>query len=376
MDTPKQFGTLLLRPETVRTIRKLGWTEPTPIQSKVIPAMAEGRDLVGQAQTGSGKTAAYGIPLVERLDPASRALQALVLVPTRELALQVAEDVRALGRERRFLVTAVFGGQSMVRQIEELRRGPQIVVATPGRLLDHLRRGTIGIGSAGVVILDEADRMLDMGFLPDVSSILARTPRSRQTALFSATMPLEIRAVAEQQMRSPVWVRIASPAPTVETVEQFYLEVAEEDKVRALRLLVDREPITSGLVFRRTRHRADRLARSLGRKHPIGVLHGGMLEGARLRALREFEAKRTRLLIATNVAARGLDLPEISHVINYDIPEDADMYIHRVGRTARAGRAGTAITFVGQHDIEAFDQLQRRVGPRLKRHPLNLYAGA
>ncbi len=376
MDTPKQFGTLLLRPETVRTIRKLGWTEPTPIQSKVIPVMAEGRDLVGQAQTGSGKTAAYGIPLVERLDPASRALQALVLVPTRELALQVAEDVRALGRERRFLVAAVFGGQSMVRQIEELRRGPQIVVATPGRLLDHLRRGTIGIGSAGVVILDEADRMLDMGFLPDVSSILARTPRSRQTALFSATMPLEIRAVAEQQMRSPVWVRIASPAPTVETVEQFYLEVAEEDKVRALRLLVDREPITSGLVFRRTRHRADRLARSLGRNHRIGVLHGGMLEGARLRALREFEAKRTRLLIATNVAARGLDLPEISHVINYDIPEDVEMYIHRVGRTARAGRAGTAITFVGQHDIEAFDQLQRRVGPGLKRHPLNLYERA
>lgn len=336
--------------------------------------MSVGRDLVGQAQTGSGKTAAYGIPLVERLDPARPALQALILVPTRELALQVAEDVRALGRGRQFSVAAVFGGHSMVRQIEALRRGPQIVVATPGRLLDHMRRGTANITTAGIVVLDEADRMLDMGFLPDVLRILARTPRSRQTALFSATMPAEIRDVAEQQMRSPVWVRIQTPAPTVDTVEQFYLEVAEEDKVRALRLLVDREPITSGLVFRRTRHRADRLARSLGRNHRIGVLHGGMQEGARLRALREFEAKRIRLLIATNVASRGLDLPEISHVINYDIPEDVETYIHRVGRTARAGRAGTAITFVGQHDLEAFDQLQRQVGPRLKRHSLNIYA--
>ena len=371
--TPEQFGELPLRSETLRAIRRLGWTEPTPIQSQVIPLMTAGRDLIGQAETGSGKTGAYGIPLVERLDPAARTIQALILVPTRELALQVADDVRALGRERRLSVAVVYGGHSMVRQIEDLRRGPQIVVATPGRLLDHMQRGTIDIGTAGVVVLDEADRMLDMGFLPDVSRILVRTPRSRQTVLFSATMPSEIYAIAKQQMRDPVWVRIDAPVPTVSTVRQFYLEVTEEDKTKALRQLLVREPITSGLVFRRTRHRVDRLARALGRTGGVGVIHGGMLEGARLRALRQFEEKRTRLLIATNVAARGLDLPEISHVINYDMPEDVDTYIHRVGRTARAGRSGTAITFVGQYDLEALDLLRRKLGPALKRHPLNLY---
>jgi len=370
----EQFGDRPLRPETLRAIRRLGWTEPTPIQSRVIPLMTAGRDLIGQAQTGSGKTGAYGIPLAERLDPTARTIQALILVPTRELALQVADDVRALGRERRLLITVVYGGHSMARQIEDLRRGPQIVVATPGRLLDHMQRGTIDIGTAGVVVLDEADRMLDMGFLPDVSRILGRTPRSRQTVLFSATMPSEIYAIAKQQMRDPVWVRIDGPLPTVSTVGQFYLEVAEEDKVTALRQLLVREPITSGLVFRRTRHRVDRLARALGRTGRVGVIHGGLLEGARLRALREFEEKRTRLLIATNVAARGLDLPEISHVINYDMPEDVDTYIHRVGRTARAGRSGTAITFVGQYDLDALDLLRRKLGPALQRHPLNLYA--
>ncbi len=373
-ETPSQFGTLTLRSETLRAIRRLGWTAPTPIQARVIPLMTTGRDLIGQAQTGSGKTGAYGIPLAERLDPSARTLQALVLVPTRELALQVAEDVRALGRERRLAVAAVFGGASMINQIEDLRRGPQIVVATPGRLLDHMQRGTVNIGTAGVVVLDEADRMLDMGFLPDVSRILAKTPRARQTVLFSATMPREICAIAEKQMREPEWVRIEAPAPTVETVEQFYLEVAEEDKVRALRQLLVKEPITSGLVFRRTRHRADRLARAIGRHGRIGVIHGGLRESARLKALREFEQKRTQLLIATNVASRGLDLPEISHVINYDIPEDVETYIHRVGRTARAGRPGTAITFVGQYDLEAFEVLRRQFDRALKRHPLNIYA--
>jgi len=336
--------------------------------------MASGRDLVGQAQTGSGKTAAYGIPIVERLDPAARVLQALILVPTRELALQVADDVRALGRERRLAVVPLYGGQVISRQIAELRRLPHIAVATPGRLLDHMERGTVHLGTVATVILDEADRMLDMGFLPDVSRILAQTPTARQTALFSATIPSEIRGVAQKHMRNATWVRIEAPVPTVDTVEQFYLEVAEEDKVKALRRLLVKEPISSGLVFRRTRHRVDRLARALDRHGRIGVIHGGMMEAARLRALRAFEEKRTQLLIATNVAARGLDLPEISHVINFDMPEDVDTYIHRIGRTARAGRSGTAITFVGQYDIEMFDQIRLKVGATLKRHPLNLYA--
>ncbi|MDR7506694.1 MAG: DEAD/DEAH box helicase [Armatimonadota bacterium] len=370
---PARFGDLVVRPETARAVAALGWTHPTPIQVRVIPLLREGRDVVGQAQTGSGKTGAYGIPLAERLDPARRQGQALVLVPTRELALQVAQDLQALGQPRGLRPAALFGGASMDAQIQELRRGPHLIVATPGRLLDHLRRGTVRLDAAATVILDEADRMLDMGFLPDVTRILGHTPRTRQTALFSATMPAEVRAVAEAQMRQPVWIRITADRPTVPTVTQFYLEVAEQDKVRALRRLLRTEPVEAALVFRRTQHRADRLARALARDLRVGLLHGGLPQGARLRALREFAARRTPVLVATNVAARGLDLPEVSHVINFDMPEDVETYIHRVGRTARAGRPGVAITFVSQHDIAMFDDLRRALGPALRKHPLNIY---
>ncbi|MDR7402805.1 MAG: DEAD/DEAH box helicase [Armatimonadota bacterium] len=370
---PARFGDLVVRPETARAVAALGWTHPTPIQVRVIPLLREGRDVVGQAQTGSGKTGAYGIPLAERLDPARRQGQALVLVPTRELALQVAQDLQALGQPRGLRPAALFGGASMDAQIQELRRGPHLIVATPGRLLDHLRRGTVRLDAAATVILDEADRMLDMGFLPDVTRILGHTPRTRQTALFSATMPAEVRAVAEAQMRQPVWIRITADRPTVPTVTQFYLEVAEQDKVRALRRLLRTEPVEAALVFRRTQHRADRLARALARDLRVGLLHGGLPQGARLRALREFASRRTPVLVATNVAARGLDLPEVSHVINFDMPEDVETYIHRVGRTARAGRPGVAITFVSQHDIAMFDDLRRALGPALRKHLLNIY---
>lgn len=368
------FGGLVLRPETLRAIHTMGWEDPTPIQAQVIPVMLEGRDLVGQAQTGSGKTGAYGIPLVERIDPQTRDLQALVLVPTRELALQVSDEVRALGRGRGIKVITLFGGQAIERQFADLRRHPHIAVATPGRLLDHMRRGTISLGRVRTVVLDEADRMLDMGFLPDVTLILNAVPGQRQTALFSATIPAEIRTIANRQMQNPVSVRIAAPAPTVDTVEQFYVEVAEEDKIKALRRLLQEESIESALVFRRTKHRADRLATSLGRHHRVGVIHGGMRQGARLSALRAFTEKRTPILVATNVASRGLDLPEVSHVINFDVPEDVDTYIHRVGRTARMGRAGTAITLIGQHDTAMLDELRRKLGPMFKRHRLNIYA--
>src|SRR3990170_4417648 len=284
------------------------------------------------------------------------------------------EDLRVFAVERGITAVALFGGQPIERQFTALRRRPHIAVATPGRLLDHLQRRTVTLEAVTVVILDEADRMLDMGFLPDVSRILKQTPAARQTALFSATMPPAIRALAEQWLRRPVWVRIDAPMPTVETVEQYYLEVMEEDKVRALRRLLVKETIPSALVFRRTKHRVDRLARALGRDRTVGVLHGGMRQEARLQALRAFEERRTPLLITTNVASRGLDLPEVSHVINFDMPEDVDTYIHRVGRTARAGRSGTAITFVGQHDIDMFDQLQKRLGRALQRHSLNIYS--
>jgi ATP-dependent RNA helicase DeaD len=340
--------------------------------------MQRGADLVGQAQTGSGKTGAFGIPIVDgavisepgEIETPAAAPQVLVLTPTRELAVQVTEDLNALGRGRGVRAVAVYGGHSIVKQIEALRGLPEIVVATPGRLLDHLERGTIRLGGVRVAVLDEADRMLDMGFLPDVTRILRRTPERRQTALFSATMPAAIRDIASRQMRDPVWIRTAAAVQTVDTVEQFYLEVAEQDKVRALRALLAGREVTSALVFRRTRHRVDRLGRAIP---GAAVLHGGMMEGARMRALRAFEQNRYRVLIATNVASRGLDLPAVSHVINFDVPEDVETYVHRIGRTARAGRTGTAITFVGQYDLEMFDRLRAAIGPALQRHPLNLY---
>jgi ATP-dependent RNA helicase DeaD len=367
------FGGLTTRPETLRAIKKLAWTDPTPIQRKVIPLLAAGRDVAGQAQTGSGKTGAYVIPMIERLDAQARGTQVLVLAPTRELAVQIAGVVRDLGGAS-IRVATLYGGQPIERQMPALRSGAPVVVATPGRLLDHLTRRTLSLGGVRFLVLDEADRMLDMGFLPDVETIIRQTPAQRQTALFSATIPDAVRTVAERYMRSPAWVRIAAPAPTVDTVVQYYLEVAEQDKLRALRLLLSSGEVPSALVFRRTKRGADRLARVL-KERGIGAeaMHGDMAQGARQRALDAFARGKTQALIATNVASRGLDLPEVSHVINFDIPEDLETYVHRIGRTARAGRAGEAITFVGQHDLETFDLLRRNLGKALQPHPLPLY---
>jgi ATP-dependent RNA helicase DeaD len=337
--------------------------------------MCSGRDVAVQAQTGSGKTAAYGIPLVERVSTERlRGPQGLVLVPTRELALQVTDHLRALGRGRRLRVACAYGGASVAAQLDALGRRPQLVVATPGRLLDFLGRGAVHLGSVRAVVLDEADRMLDMGFLPDVERILGATPRERQTALLSATLPAEITGLVRRTLQDAVWVRIEGASPTVEEVRQFYVEVAEQDKVRALRALLRTEPVHSALVFRRTQRVAQRLADVLARERPVAALHGGMRQGARLAALRAFASGRTSILVVTNVAARGLDVPQVSHVVNFDMPEDVETYVHRVGRTARAGQTGTAITLVGQYDMEMFDRLSRVLGPRWVRHPLNLYA--
>ena len=367
------FGGLVLRPDTVRALSRLGWTEPTPIQKKVIPVLAAGRDVAGQAQTGSGKTGAFVIPIIEGLNRDIRGVQALVLAPTRELALQITEVVRELSNNKTRVAT-LYGGQPIERQLKSLREGVQVVVATPGRLLDHLNRRSVRLDAVRVLVLDEADRMLDMGFLPDVERIIKQTPTTRQTALFSATLPTAVNEIASRHMREPVWIRIDAPSPTVESVTQFYLEVAEQDKIRALRLLLTSGDVPSALVFRRTRRGVDRLARVLQQRGVAAeVLHGDMAQGARLRALEAFTTGKVRVLIATNVAARGLDVPDISHVINFDMPEDVETYIHRIGRTARAGRAGEAITFVGQYDIEGFDQLKRRLGSRLQPHPLPLY---
>jgi len=370
------FCDLPISREVHTAIQDFGWETPTPIQALSLPALLNGEDVVGLAQTGSGKTAAFSIPLIERVDTRRRGIQALVLVPTRELATQVAAEMTRLARNTPLRVLTVFGGTAMNPQLNALRAGrAHVVVGTPGRILDHLQRGTLKLDAVHYLVLDEADRMLDMGFAPDVQRILSHTPKDRQTALFSATMPNEIRSIVHRHMRSPLSLQVESDAPTVDTVEQVYYHVADRDKTRGLRSLIDAERNPLAIVFRRTQHGAAKLHRQLERDgYRVGVLHGRMTQGQRNRTLSDFTSGRTRILVATNVAARGLDIPDVTHVINYDIPEDAETYIHRIGRTARAGKGGIAATLVGESDLAAFEQITRRLPVTVRENRLPIYA--
>ncbi|HEX6513159.1 MAG TPA: DEAD/DEAH box helicase [Chloroflexota bacterium] len=357
-----------------RAVAEAGWTSPTPIQEKSIPVLRSGADLVGQAQTGSGKTGAFGIPTLERLNPDIDAVQALVVVPTRELAEQVTTELNRLGKYAGLRALAVYGGVGYEKQMQGMHRGDQIIVGTPGRIIDHLQRGSLSFADVRMVVLDEADRMLDMGFQPDVERILRRTPRDRQTALFSATIPVEIHDLIYKHLKHPAWVRIEMEIPTVDTVEQVYYEVAERDKIDGLVELLDMHDWPSVLVFRHTQRGVDRLESVLRRKgYSVAAIHGGMSQAARQASLNQFAAGKVRILIATNVASRGLDIPDVSHVVNYDMPEDLDTYVHRVGRTARMGKRGTAVTFVGEDDIDMFDQLRNRLKDQLRPERLALY---
>ena len=336
--------------------------------------MRAGRDVVGQAQTGTGKTAAFGIPLVETIDRNRREPQVLVLVPTRELAVQVRGELSRLGQFSGIRAVAIYGGQAMSRQLEALRRGVHIVVATPGRLMDHMERGTIEIGQVRSVVLDEADQMLDIGFAEDINHILRHIPRSRQTLLFSATMPGPIKTLARRYLKEPAWVRVGGDAEPVEEVKQLYYEVADLDRPLALEeLLQQPELISQALVFRRTKVGVDRLLGYLqGRGYDAQAIHGDMTQAHRDAVLTRFRAGNLRILVATNVAARGLDIPAVSHVINYDIPGNLEEYVHRIGRTARMGRPGTAITFVSEWDFPVLDVIQAHVGDDLEQGKLAL----
>ncbi|MDE3074690.1 MAG: DEAD/DEAH box helicase, partial [Chloroflexota bacterium] len=371
---PSMPGLFSELPELERAVAEAGWTKPTPIQERAMPVLRSGADLVGQAQTGSGKTAAFGLPIMEALDPGLASVQALVVVPTRELAEQVSGELERLGTYRRIHPASVYGGVGIERQIQAIRRGAQVVVGTPGRLLDHLERGTLSLAGVQIVILDEADRMLDMGFQPDIERLLRRTPSSRQTALFSATIPPDIHELIYRYLRDPQWVRIESPQATVETVEQLYYEVADRDKFDGLCELLDMHDWPSILIFRRTQRGVDRLEAQLRRhRYSVAAIHGGMSQADRQRALNSFAEGSVRVLVATNVAARGLDIPDVSHVVNYDMPEDFDTYVHRVGRTARIGKEGTAVTFVSEADIEMFEILRDRLQGQLREQRLALY---
>ena len=371
---PYRFGTQIVSRDVALALKTIGYEEPTRIQSDCIGPLLAGNDVVGQAHTGTGKTAAFGIPLVEQSDPSQVFIQGLILVPTRELAMQVRDELVRLAQFRRLGVVACYGGQPISKQIAALKRRTHIVVGTPGRVLDHLSKGTLQLETVRTVVLDEADEMLDIGFLPDIERILSRTPRNRQTALFSATMPSLIRRIVGRHMRSPVWVRIGSEIETAPDVRQVYFEVLEQDRVRAfLRLLKTQMNGGKVLMFRRTKAGVDNLAQALQRQGIAATgIHGGLVQSERNAAMRSFHAGELKVLVATNLAARGLDIPQISHVVNYDMPQNLEEYVHRIGRTARMGRDGTAITFVTEWDFPMLDLLQDSLAGELKQETLPL----
>jgi ATP-dependent RNA helicase DeaD len=373
-----RFGEIELPVTIARAIEKMGFVEPTEVQARAIGPLRAGKDLIGQAQTGTGKTAAFGIPIVEKVDSTQRHVQALVLTPTRELCVQVTEEIRRIGVFRNVTAVAIYGGSSMERQIAGLKRGTPVVVGTPGRVLDLIRRGELRLDQVRTVILDEADRMLDMGFIVDVETILSRCPRQRQTALFSATMPYAILRICDRFMdRDAEHIVVRPEMRTVETVRQLVYFVAEQDKVRALLELTDGFGFDRLLVFRHTQIGVDRLAATLARRGKnVAALHGGLSQRERDRTLADFRSGKIRFLVATNVASRGLDITDLPYVLSYDLPEDADTYVHRVGRTARAGKEGTAITFVGEWDLDAWEQIREQVGAEIEEGQLSLYDGS
>jgi len=357
---PVSFDELSLSVAMRHTVAELGYTMATPIQAGSLPFAMAGRDVIGQAQTGSGKTAAFGIPIIERLDPRDGPVQALVLCPTRELAVQVHDEMVRLGKRHELKCVAIYGGDSIGRQMEELRQGAHIVVATPGRLGDHIQRRSLTLANVRICVLDEADRMLDMGFAPDVERILRQCPPQRQALVFSATMPEWVRRLALRHMHDPETVEISTRPEIPSEVRQLYVRTTWADKTDALAQILDQPDVVMALIFVETKRTADVLQAQLGgRGYQVGLLHGDLTQRDRDRAMQQFRATHIKYLIATNVAARGLDIDDISHVINYDVPLTPDEYLHRVGRTGRAGRAGVAVTLITPSEILKLRDVER-----------------
>jgi ATP-dependent RNA helicase DeaD len=365
------FVELELRPELLRALTDLGYEEPTPIQWEAIPPLVAGGDLLGQAATGTGKTAAFALPILQRLAPGRTDAEpmALVLVPTRELAIQVSQAIHRYGRDLGARVLPIYGGQPIGRQLQALERGVDVVVATPGRALDHMGRGTLRLGALAIVVLDEADEMLDMGFAEDIEAILRETPEGRQTVLFSATLPPRIDGIARQHLREPVRIQIErEPTTQAETplVRQSAYLVPRSYKPAALGRVLDVEVPTAALVFCRTREEVDRLTETLnGRGYRAEALHGGMSQEQRDRVMGRLRAGTADLLVATDVAARGLDIEHLSHVVNYDVPSAPEAYVHRIGRVGRAGREGVAITLAEPREHRMLQAIERMTKTRI-----------
>ncbi len=367
----QEFTFLGLEDHLVQAVTEFGYTTPTPIQTEVIPLLLAGQDVIGQAQTGTGKTAAFALPILQTLDPTERGVQALILSPTRELALQVAEAFQSYAKHSPARVLAVYGGAPYPPQISALRRGVQIVVGTPGRLMDLMRKNVLDLSSLQTLILDEADEMLSMGFVEDIETIMAAAPEDRRMALFSATLPNEIRRLAKQYMHNPQTVTIQAETVTVEAIQQRYHLVGEEDKLAALTRIFEMDDITSALIFVRTRVSSGELANELGRRgYPAEALNGDLNQDARQRTLSRFRNGQIKVLVATDVAARGLDIDDISHVINYDLPEDPEIYVHRIGRTGRAGKSGIAISLVSPREKRYLRQVEAYARIHIERAPL------
>jgi ATP-dependent RNA helicase DeaD len=365
------FARLGLGPGAMRAVASLGYESPTAVQEQAIPVLLEGRDLIAQAPTGTGKTAAYGLPIVDRLAERERRTQALIVVPTRELAIQVADALAELGRHRSLVALPIYGGQPYDRQLRALAHGVQVVVGTPGRLLDHLARGTLVLDQVRTVILDEADEMLNMGFVEDIEKLLGALPAERQTALFSATIPQRIRRLAEQYLRDARHVSVEAGSAVAPMVRQVYYNVSWTAKPDALARILESEQPESAIVFVRTRRDADEVAEHVIRLgYSAQAIHGDISQAHRERVLDSFRAGNTRLLIGTDVAGRGLDIPDVSHVINYDIPPDAEIYVHRIGRTGRAGSAGQAISLVTPRERGLLAMLERGIHRRLEQRLL------
>lgn len=362
----RTFRELGLSENLLRALDELGYEKPTPIQSASIDPLMAGKDILGQAQTGTGKTGAFALPLLNKVTSQTTP-QILVLAPTRELAVQVAEAFSSYAKfMKNFHVLPIYGGQSMQQQLNALKRGPQVIVGTPGRVMDHMRRGTLKLDSLKALVLDEADEMLKMGFIDDIEWILEHTPSERQLALFSATMPEQIKRVANQHLRSPVHVRIESSQTTVESIEQRFVQVSQHNKLEALVRVLEVENTEGIIIFVRTRNSCVELAEKLeARGYASSPLHGDMNQQARERAVEQLKRGKLDILIATDVAARGLDVERIGHVVNYDIPYDAEAYVHRIGRTGRAGRTGMAILFVTSREMRMLRTIERSTNSRI-----------
>ncbi|PWA13569.1 RNA helicase [Pueribacillus theae] len=361
----KTFQELGLSRPIQQALDELGFSEPTPIQQKSIPVLKDGHDVIGQAQTGTGKTAAFGIPVAENMTPIKRP-QSIILTPTRELAIQVANELKKITKYKNIKIAAIYGGQPIFPQINELKQGAQVIVGTPGRILDHLQRKTLKTEEIKTVILDEADEMLDMGFIQDIEAILNQMPKERQTMLFSATLQKDIKQLAYRYMHKPVIISVTKGNETAATIEQVFYRTFEQHKLEAISRIIDSENIEVAIIFCKTKKGVSTLVDALNSKgYRAEGLHGDLTQPQRLNVMNGFRKKRINLLVATDIAARGIDVAHVTHVINYDIPEDPEQYVHRIGRTGRAGKSGMAFTFVTPQDGKFLHAIEEKINSKI-----------